>query len=64
AVPLEAAFGAGERAVHAAVAAAPLGVFELSLPAAVVADADAPGDLPGGVVPAAGPVGRRSHRTG
>lgn len=64
AAPLGAAFDAGERAVHAAVAAAPLRVVELGLPADVVADADTPADLPGRAQSAAGPVGRRSHRTG
>lgn len=45
AAPLAAAFAAGERAVHAAVAAAGLRVVDLSLPPAVVADADTPADL-------------------
>jgi molybdopterin-guanine dinucleotide biosynthesis protein A len=48
AAPLVAAFDAGERAVHAAVAAGGLRVVELSLAPASVADADAPGDLPAG----------------
>jgi molybdenum cofactor guanylyltransferase len=47
AAPLRAAFAAGERAVHAAVAAAGLPVVELALPGPVVADADTPADLPG-----------------
>ena len=64
AAPLGAAFEAGERAVHAAVAAGPLRVVELALPAGAVADADTPADLPAGTVPAAGPVGRSSQRTG
>ena len=45
--PLRAAFAAGERAVHAAVAAGGLPVVELALPGATVADADTPADLPG-----------------
>ena len=64
AVPLSVAFGVGERAVHAAVAAAPLRVVELALPAAAVADADVPTDLPGGNAAAGRPVGRRSRSSG
>ena len=64
AAPLGAAFAAGERAVHAAVAAAPLAVVELPLPAGAVADADTPADLPEGTLPAEGTVGRPSHPTG
>jgi len=45
--PLRAAFAAGERAVHAAVAAGALPVVEVDLPRAAVADADTPADLPG-----------------
>ncbi len=45
--PLRAAFAAGERAVHAAVAAGGLPVVELALPGATVADADTPADLLG-----------------
>lgn len=45
--PLRAAFAAGERAVHAAVAAGRLRVVDLELPDAAVADADSPADLPG-----------------
>jgi molybdopterin-guanine dinucleotide biosynthesis protein A len=44
--PLGAAFDAGERAVHAAVAVAGLRVAEVALPPAAVADADTPADLP------------------
>jgi len=44
--PLDSAFAAGERAMHAAVALAGLRVVELELAPAVVADADTPGDLP------------------
>jgi molybdopterin-guanine dinucleotide biosynthesis protein A len=47
AAPLRAAFTAGERAVHAAVAAGGLPVVELALPGPAVADADTPADLPG-----------------
>ena len=46
AAPLAAAFAAGERAVHAAVAATGLTVVELDVAPANVADADAPTDLP------------------
>lgn len=45
--PLRAAFAAGERAVHAAVAAGRLRVVDLELPDPAVADADTPADLPG-----------------
>jgi molybdenum cofactor guanylyltransferase len=45
-VPLAAAFAAGERSVHGAVARAGLHVVDLDLPPASVADADRPGDLP------------------
>jgi molybdopterin-guanine dinucleotide biosynthesis protein A len=45
--PLGAAFAAGERAVHAAVAVAGLRVVELALDPAVLADADTPADLAG-----------------
>jgi molybdopterin-guanine dinucleotide biosynthesis protein A len=48
AMPVGAAFAAGERAVHAAVAAAGLRVVELALPPAAVADADVPAELPAG----------------
>lgn len=48
AAPLAAAFDAGERAVHAAVAAGRLRVVEVDVAPASVADADAPGDLPSG----------------
>jgi molybdenum cofactor guanylyltransferase len=44
--PLAAAFTAGERSVRGAVAAAGLRVHGLALPAAAVADADTPADLP------------------
>jgi molybdopterin-guanine dinucleotide biosynthesis protein A len=44
--PLAAAFGAGERAVHAAVAVAGLAVFRVEgLAARALADADTPADL-------------------
>ena len=48
--PLGAAFDAGERAVHAAVAVAGLRVVELAVAPAALADADTPADLrgPGG----------------
>lgn len=46
AMPLGAAFAAGERAVHASVAAGGLRVVELDIAPAAVADADAPADLP------------------
>lgn len=46
AAPLAAAFAAGERAVHAAVAATGLTVVELGVAPASVSDADAPADLP------------------
>jgi molybdopterin-guanine dinucleotide biosynthesis protein A len=45
--PLGAAFAAGERAVHAAVALAGLRVVELAVEGAALADADTPADLPG-----------------
>jgi molybdopterin-guanine dinucleotide biosynthesis protein A len=45
--PLGAAFAAGERAVHAAVAMAGLRVVELAVEGAALADADTPADLPG-----------------
>ena len=48
ATPLAAAFSAGERAVHAAVAAAGLRVVDVDVDAAAVADADRPADLPSG----------------
>jgi molybdopterin-guanine dinucleotide biosynthesis protein A len=44
--PLAASFAAGERAVHAAVAAAALGVVEVALDPAALADADTPAELP------------------
>jgi hypothetical protein len=44
--PLAASFAAGERAVHAAVAAAALGVVEVALDPAAVADADTTEELP------------------
>jgi molybdopterin-guanine dinucleotide biosynthesis protein A len=49
------AFAAGERAVHAAVAAAGLRVVEPALDPAAVADADVPEALPPGARPAGGP---------
>jgi len=48
ATPLTTAFSAGERAVHAAVAAAGLRVVDVDVDAAAVADADRPADLPSG----------------
>jgi len=45
AAPLAAAFAAGERAVHAAVAAGALRVVEVAVAPASVADADTPTDL-------------------
>jgi molybdopterin-guanine dinucleotide biosynthesis protein A len=45
AAPLAAAFAAGERAVHAAVAAGALRVVEVAVEPAAVADADTPTDL-------------------
>jgi molybdopterin-guanine dinucleotide biosynthesis protein A len=45
--PLAAAFAAGERSVHGAVALAGLRVVELELAPRHVADADTPHDLPG-----------------
>lgn len=45
-MPLAAAFAAGERAVHAAVAAAGLRVVEVGVDPRAVADADVPSDLP------------------
>ncbi len=47
-MPLGAAFAAGERAVHAAVAAGGLRVVDVALEPAAVADADRPSDLPTG----------------
>ncbi len=44
---LGAAFDAGERAVHAAVAVAGLRVVELAVAPAALADADTPADLAG-----------------
>lgn len=46
--PLAAAFEAGERAIHAAVAASGMRVVDVTLDARAVADADAPADLPFG----------------
>lgn len=46
--PLAAAFEAGERAIHAAVAASGMRVVDVALDARAVADADAPADLPFG----------------
>jgi molybdopterin-guanine dinucleotide biosynthesis protein A len=46
-MPLRAALGAGEKAVHAAVAAGGLRVVEVALDPGAVADADRPPDLPG-----------------
>lgn len=46
--PLAAAVAAGERAIHAAVAASGLRVVEVPIDPAAVADADAPADLPFG----------------
>ncbi len=46
-MPLGAAFAAGERAVHAAVAAGGLRVVDVALDAHAVADVDVPSDLPG-----------------
>ncbi|HEX6424986.1 MAG TPA: NTP transferase domain-containing protein [Acidimicrobiales bacterium] len=46
--PLAAAFEAGERAIHAAVAASGMRVVDVALDAHDVADADAPADLPFG----------------
>jgi molybdopterin-guanine dinucleotide biosynthesis protein A len=48
AAPLVAAFAAGERAVHAAVAAGGLRVVDVDIDPAAVADADRPSDLPSG----------------
>jgi molybdopterin-guanine dinucleotide biosynthesis protein A len=48
-MPLGATFAAGERAVHAAVAAGGLRVVEVALDARAVADADVPADLPADV---------------
>jgi hypothetical protein len=48
AAPLAAAFSAGERAVHAAVAAGGLRVVDVDIDPAAVADADRPADLPSG----------------
>ena len=45
-MPLGAAFAAGERAVHAAVATAGLRVVEVRVDPRAVADADVPSDLP------------------
>jgi molybdenum cofactor guanylyltransferase len=47
-MPLGAAFAAGERAVHAAVAAGGLRVVDVAVAPAAVADADRPSDLPTG----------------
>jgi molybdenum cofactor guanylyltransferase len=46
AMPLGAAFAAGERAVHAAVAAGALRVVDVAVDPRAVADADTPADLP------------------
>ena len=59
AAPLAAAFAAGERAVHAAVAATGLAVVELDVAPASVADADAPADLPAGATDGPPAGGRR-----
>lgn len=48
AAPLAAAFSAGERAVHAAVAAGGLRVVDVDIDPAAVADADRPAELPSG----------------
>jgi molybdopterin-guanine dinucleotide biosynthesis protein A len=61
AMPLGAAFAAGERAVHAAVAAGGVRVVELAVAPAAVADADAPADLPSVGGP---PGGGREWHTG
>jgi molybdenum cofactor guanylyltransferase len=46
AMPLGAAFAAGERAVHAAVSAGALRIVDVRVDPRAVADADAPADLP------------------
>lgn len=55
--PLAAAFAAGDRAVHGAVAAAGLRVVDVPLGREAAADADTPADLPTDAGPGGGPGG-------